>query len=216
MTIGDKIKLLRKQNRFTQEELAEYAGTKKQTIHKYETGIIENIPASKIKLIAEKLGTTPAYLMGWDNETNRFPEPNVTDDYTTFPVIGEIAAGYDKIAIEDWTGEKIDIPNSYLKGHRTDEFFVLCVKGDSMYPTYQENDKVLILKQNSLDYSGQIGAIIYDDCATLKKIEYKDGENWLRLIAINPSYPPKKIENEALEQCTVLGVPKLLIRDIND
>lgn len=69
MTIGEKIKVLRKQNNFTQEELAEYAGTKKQTIHKYETGIIENIPASKIKLIAEKLGTTPAYLMGWYDNT---------------------------------------------------------------------------------------------------------------------------------------------------
>lgn len=68
MTIGEKIKFLRKNNGLTQEELAEYAGTKKQTIHKYETGIIENIPASKIKLIAEKLDTTPAYLMGWTDD----------------------------------------------------------------------------------------------------------------------------------------------------
>lgn len=219
MTIGEKIKALRKDKGYTQEELAEYAGTKKQTIHKYETGIIENIPASKIKLIAEKLETTPSYLMGWEDDTvinSRFPEPNITEDYTTFPVIGDIAAGYDKIAIEDWTGDTVDIPNSYLRGHDKNEFFVLNVKGDSMYPIYQENDKVLILRQSSLDYSGQIGAIMYDDCATLKKVEYKQGEDWLRLIPINPSHPPKKIENEDLEQCTVLGVPKLLIRDIND
>lgn len=78
MTIGEKIKYLRKENNFTQEDLAEYAGTKKQTIHKYETGIIENIPASKIKLIAEKLGTTPAYLMGWDEGTYK-KEDAITD-----------------------------------------------------------------------------------------------------------------------------------------
>lgn len=67
LSIGEKIKMLRTKMGYTQEELAEYAGTKKQTIHKYETGIITNIPAKKIKLISEKLGTTPSYLMGWDD-----------------------------------------------------------------------------------------------------------------------------------------------------
>lgn len=71
MDIGEKIKNLRISMRLTQEELATAAGTKKQTIHKYETGIISNIPASKIKLIADKLETTPAYLMGWENESNQ-------------------------------------------------------------------------------------------------------------------------------------------------
>ena len=85
-----------------------------------------------------------------------------------------------------------------------------------MYPLYHENDKVLILRQSSLNYSGQIGAVVYDDCATLKKVEYKAGEDWLRLIAVNPAHPPRKIENEELEKCVVLGVPKLLIRDIDE
>ncbi len=65
MTIGEKIKNLRISLKLTQEELADAVGTKKQTIHKYETGIISNIPASKIKALADKLDTTPAYLMGW-------------------------------------------------------------------------------------------------------------------------------------------------------
>ena len=71
MTIGEKIKLLRIQSNLTQEELANYANTTKQTIHKYETGIITNIPANKIKAISEKLGTTPAYLMGWETENDK-------------------------------------------------------------------------------------------------------------------------------------------------
>ena len=69
MTIGDKIKYLRISQNYTQEELAQAVQTKKQTIHKYETGIISNIPASKIKLIADFLNTTPAYLMGWEDDT---------------------------------------------------------------------------------------------------------------------------------------------------
>ncbi len=216
MNIGEKIKLLRIRHELTQEELAFAAGTTKQTIHKYETGIISNIPASKIKLLADKLNTTPAYLMGWEEEDERFPSPGITEDYTTFPVIGEIAAGYDRIAVENWDGEKIDIPNSYLGGRKPTEFFVLLVKGESMYPTYQDGDKVLILKQTTLNYSGQIGAIIYeDDCATLKRVEYVNGEDWLRLVPVNPNFPPITIENEALEHCRVLGIPKLVIREIN-
>lgn len=218
MKFCDRIRLRREELNLSQDELAKRMGYKsRSTINKIELGI-NDVSQSKIVAFANALDTTVGYLMG-DDETDireRFYEPNITENYTTFPVIGEIAAGYDKIAIEDWTGETVDIPNSYLKGRKTDDFFVLCVKGDSMYPTYQEDDKVLILKQSSLDYSGQIGAIMYDDCATLKKVEYKQGEAWLKLIPINPIHPPKKIENEALEQCTVLGVPKLLIRDIKD
>ena len=64
---------------------------------------------------------------------DKFPNPNITEDYTTFLVIGDIAKGYNHIAIESWDGDKVDIPNSYLKGHTPKDFFVLCIKGDSMY-----------------------------------------------------------------------------------
>lgn len=76
MTIGKKIKDLRLKYDMTQEELALAAKTTKQTIHKYETGIIENIPATKIKAIADKLKTTPAYLMGWQDEDNNIVKKN--------------------------------------------------------------------------------------------------------------------------------------------
>lgn len=148
-------------------------------------------------------------------EEQRDFSPNITNDYVTFPVIGEVAAGYDYIATEDWSGDTVDIPNTYLKGHRRDEFFVLRVKGESMYPMYQDGDKVLVLKQSSMDHSGQVGVVIYDgDVGTLKKIEYNQGEDWMRLVPINPAFPPIKIKDSALEQCKVLGVPKLLIREI--
>ncbi|MBQ7725607.1 MAG: helix-turn-helix domain-containing protein, partial [Clostridia bacterium] len=130
MKIGERIKMLRIENHLSQLELAKAADTTKQTIHKYETGIVENIPAGKIKAIADRLMTTPAYLMGWEDSTAPSPSPTVTEEYTTFPVIGEVAAGYDHTAIEDWEGETVDIPNSYLKGRSKEEFFVLKVKGD--------------------------------------------------------------------------------------
>ena len=217
MTIGEKIKTLRIKFNYTQDELASSAGTTKQTIHKYEMGIISNIPASKIKAIADKLQTSPAYLMGWEDTTSpNFQAPTIAEDTVTFPVIGDIAAGYDNIVLENWSGDTVEIPHSYLEGRKTDDFFVLSVKGDSMFPEYRENDKVLILKQTTMDYSGQVGAVLYDDeIATLKKVEYKYGEDWMRLVPINPNHPVKEIRDEALEHCRVVGVPKYLVRKIN-
>ena len=170
--------------------------------------------ACNLQKIADYFGVTVEYLRG-EEDNKKTPSPNLTEDYTTFAVIGEVAAGYDHIAIEDWDGDTVDIPNSYLRGRRKDEFFVLRVKGDSMYPIYQDGDKVLVLRQSTLNHSGQVGVVIYDgNIGTLKKVEYVQGEDWMRLVPINPTYPPITIENCALEQCKVLGIPKLLIREI--
>ena len=80
MTVGEKIKNIRISLELTQEELADAAGTTKQTIHKYETGIVSNIPASKLKAIADKLQTTPAFLMGWvDNNVVGTKNDAITD-----------------------------------------------------------------------------------------------------------------------------------------
>ena len=215
MSIGKNIKNRRKELDLTQEDIAKRIGVSKQTVQKYESGVIANIPSDKIEMVAEILKTTPAKLMGWE-DSNRYISPTITDDVVTFPVIGEIAAGYDEIAVEDWSGETVEVPKSYLRGREHSEFFVLSVHGDSMYPLYQDGDKVLILRQSTLNRSGDVGAIVYDgECATLKKIEYAQGEDWLRLIPINPNYPPREITGSDLEQCRVLGVPTLLVREIN-
>lgn len=190
-------------------------------ISQYLSGKVEP-GQNKLFILGKALNVSEAWLMGFDvpmvqnTVTNTgFPAPNITEDYTTFPVIGEIAAGYNHIAIENWEGDTIDIPNTYLRGHAYNEFIVLCVKGDSMYPIYQDGDKVLILKQTTLNHSGDIGAIVYDDeIATIKKIEYVSGENWLQLVPLNPSFKPEVISGERLEHCRVIGIPKLLIREI--
>lgn len=68
-----------------------------------------------------------------------------------------------------------------------------------MYPMYQEGDKALILKQATLNSSGEVGAILYDDeIATLKKIEYVQGEDWLKLIPINPNVLPIQLKERDL------------------
>lgn len=68
-TLGERIKKRRIMLEMTQLTLAQKVGYKdKSTIAKIECG--ENdIPQSKIVSFAKALGTTPAYLMGWEEET---------------------------------------------------------------------------------------------------------------------------------------------------
>ena len=67
MTIGERIKSKREIIGYSQVELAKRIGVSKQTLYKYENGIITNIPSDKIELLANALDTTPGYLMGWDD-----------------------------------------------------------------------------------------------------------------------------------------------------
>ena len=211
MSIGQNLKQRRLQLDMTLEDVAKLVGVSRQTLSRYETGVIGNIPSDQIEALAKALNTTPAALMGWED----LNPPTVTKDYYTFPIIGDVAAGYDHIAEEDWENGSVDIPVSYLHGRPFEDYFVLRVIGDSMYPLYQEGDLVLVLKQTTMNHSGEIGVVIYNDNqATLKRVEYVMGEDWMKLSPVNPNYPPIMVRDEALEHCRVLGVPKMLVREI--
>ena len=209
-TFGLTLKKLRTSQQLTQTQLADKLGLSFSTISMYERG--EREPDFEtMESIADFFNVSMDYLHG----KNKYKSPVIAEDVVTFPIIGEIAAGYEEIAIEDWSGETIDIPLSYLNGRKKDDYFVLTVNGDSMYTHYQDGDIVLVLKQSTLDRSGDVGAIIYDgECATLKKIEFVKGEDWLKLIPLNPEFKPKLIKGADLETCRVIGIPKLLIRKI--
>ncbi len=204
--------MFREAKGLTQEEVAQAVETTPQNIYKYEKGIISNIPLAKLEKLAVLFGVTPWELAGWDGAA-----PAVTENVVGFPVIGEIAAGFDHIALEEaQSDQRVEIPVAYLKGRPRSDYFVLRVCGDSMYPLYMDGDKVLIKKTPSLERSGEIGAVLYEDYATLKKVEYVVGEDWMKLVPINPSYQPKVIEGADLEQCRILGIPVLLIREVGN
>lgn len=66
MVIGNRIRKKRVDLDLTLEDVAKAVGTSRQTLSRYENSIITNIPYDKMELLATRLQTTPAYLMGWD------------------------------------------------------------------------------------------------------------------------------------------------------
>lgn len=76
MTTYERIKQLRIQKGMSQQELAEKIGYKSRaTMCKIEAGE-RDINRDKIVLLANALDTTPAYLMGWEDD----PSPKSTDE----------------------------------------------------------------------------------------------------------------------------------------
>lgn len=68
MNIGQRIKQRRLELEMSLEQLANKLGVNRSTVYRYETGEIEKMPIGVVKPIAEALSTTPAYIMGWDEE----------------------------------------------------------------------------------------------------------------------------------------------------
>lgn len=212
----NKLAELRKEKNLSMAQVARDLGMPYTTYVNYEKGTREPNSETLI-LFANYFNASVDYLVGRskDKKSNELPSPSTTEDTVTFPVIGELAAGYDHFMNAEWdTGDIIEVPRSYLKGRPKTDFFCLRICGSSMYPLYMDGDRVLIKKTPTLSRSGEIGVVQYGDCATLKKVEYVTGEDWIKLIPINPSYEPETISGSKLEECHIIGVPVLLIRDL--
>jgi len=185
--VGERIKGLRELQGLTQSELADSIGTIKQTVYKYETGLITNIPSDKIEKIAALFRTTPAYLMGWENGNNIANEttPPVSFNAVRIPVYARVHAGIPMEAqddIVDWE----DIPKDKTRGGR--EFFGIRVEGNCMEPEYREGDVVIVQRQPDCE-SGQ-DCIVYVNGydAELRKVVKQD--SGIMLQPLNHEYTP--------------------------
>jgi len=107
MDLFKRIKARREELNMSQEDLAKLMGYKsRSSINKIELG--ENdIPQSKIKAFADALRTTPAYLMGWDTDTQHDQsKPNNDLPPLTLKDEREIAQDLEKMidSLDDQSG----------------------------------------------------------------------------------------------------------------
>ena len=198
--IANKLKELRKARGLTLEELAEKVGTSKQTIHRYENGVITNIPPEKVEILASALSTTPSHLMGWvaDKRPVPYNENLVPLSLKKLPILGEIACGEPIYAEEEY--ESYAAADSKL-----DADFCLRAHGDSMTGArIYDGDIVFIRAQSSVD-NGEIAAVIINDEATLKRVYYYPEEEKLVLSPENPRYAPLLYVKDELDSIKIIG-----------
>ena len=198
MSIGTRMKERRLQLNKTLEEVGSVVGVSKATIQRYEKGAITNIPSDKIEKIAKALSTTPAFLMGWEDKSNRLKGVRI-------PILGRVVAGIPLEAITDIEGYEEITPKMASIG----EYFALRIKGHSMEPQILDND-VVICKCESDVESGDIAIILVNgDEATCKQV--KKSPEGVTLIGFNPVvYPPHFYSNKEIETLPVNVIGKVV------
>ena len=208
MTIGDRVKLLRQKKKMTQLELAEKLGYKsKSSVAHIENG--RDIPRSMVVTLADILETTPAYLMGWEDDK---PTDTLTvlptEKIHMIPVFGSVAAGFGAYASSDI----IEYIPLYIEND-CDVADTICitVKGQSMYPKIEEGDRIVVRRQDSVD-NGRIAVVMIGDEAVVKRVECE--KNKLTLISINPEYPPRVIEGKDLEDVRIVGLVQEVMKKL--
>ena len=188
-SVADRIKQAREKSGITQVDLAVKIGVSKQTLYKYENGVITNIPSDKIEQIAELTGVSPAYLMGWVEDTpSDLPSNVLPITKKKFPLLGSIACGEPIFADEDFEG--------YVEAG---------ANGDSMIGARIHDGDIVFIKQQSLVENGQIATVLIDDEATLKCFYYDRANQIIQLMAENPAYPPIIKMQTDLESIRILG-----------
>lgn len=203
-TLYDRIKSRRTELGLTVEELAHKMGYKdKSSISKIENGKAD-IPQSKIAAFADALDTTPAYLMGWEEQPHpaepaQKPVPAGYEPMPKMrkvPLVGSIACGTPILAQQNIEG-KVDAPEDL----RCD--FALRCKGDSMIGAgIHDGDAVYIRIQSEVE-NGEIAAVRIGEEATLKRVYY-DGTT-LTLMPYNDTYAPMVYTGALLEDVHIEG-----------
>lgn len=214
-TIANRLRAALELRGMKQAELVELTGIGKSSISTYLRG--SYIPKQKnIYKMAKALNVNEAWLMGEDVDLarqNAYSEPS-DSSLVTIHYAGPVAAHFD--ATPDDAYEQRTIPAEWIGRRRPEDFFLATVSGDSMYPQFQDSDEILCLRCSDMGISGRIGIMLLGgDEATVKRIEYKPGEDWIDLIPINPEFKSRRIEGVDLEQCRVVGRVIKVIRTID-
>ncbi len=192
MTVGNRIKMAREAKQITQEELGATCGTTKQSIFKYESGVVTNIPLDRLEKIAVALDVSPAYLMGWDEPEQPKPLPSnimPLPAMKEWPVLGATACG--KPLHREMLDETVLAPADI----KADIVF-RCV-GDSMINArIFDGDTVFIRLQPEVE-NGQIAVLRIGDAYTLKRVYVFD--HYVELRAENPTVKPIILRGPELE-----------------
>lgn len=196
MTTAERMKNRRKELGFSAEYVADKLGYSAATVYRWERGDIEKMPMDILEPLAAILATTPAYLMGWDDEalpSNVLPFPGTH----VLPRLGRIACG-DPITAEENIEAYDPVPNF------VNADYTLVCKGDSMTGARIMDGDIVCIKQDAEVRSGDIAAVLVDgDEATLKRVRFQD--DGIVLWPENPAYAPMAFLGADAQRVRIIG-----------
>ena len=203
MNFGAKLKYIRNQKEWSQEQMANFLGTSKQVISRYEKS--QTTPKINVAIkYATKLNVSvDALIDNSKSEADLYTRKQPTIN-CRIPVLGKVAAGIPIDAVEyivDYEEISEDLAS---KG----DYFGLQIKGDSMEPKFSEGDVVIVRKQSTIQ-SGEIAIVLINgDEATIKKVMLFEGG--INLVPSNQSYEVMTFTKEQIEKLPVQILGKVV------
>lgn len=214
MTLGQAIHEYRENHGLSMEKFSSISGLSKAYISILERNKTPhgNIPAPSIDtyvrvaktmsmdvndllaLVDDRISLvnkTDPNLLSYQGTDKIVPFSEPAGDIVRFPVVASVCAGYNGLAVEEYSEETEEIPCSMFKGYPADEIRVLRASGESMYPRFMDGDRVLVHVQDDVD-DGDVAVVIYNgDESTLKRLYHIPGG--VELVPYNPEYQTKRI-----------------------
>lgn len=196
---SERMKDLRKNRGWTQDELAKRMGVSKSCISMYECDM--RTPDFKtLESLADFFNVDIDYLTGRKNTTTSLSDATGV----RIPVFGRVAAGIPLEAVE----EIIDYEEIPAEMTRSGEYFGLKITGQSMEPRILDGDVVIVRKQDEVE-NGDIAIVLVNgNDATCKK--FIKHENGVSLLPLNPSFSPQFYNAEECEQLPLRVIGKVV------
>ena len=120
-----------------------------------------------------------------------------TDEFLATPYARDLhaAAGTGEMVFEEAAPFRFAFPRSILpKWVHPDSLLCIRTKGDSMEPTLNDGDLILLDYSRTDPLDGQIFVLRDDDGLVVKRLR-GSGFDW-ELVSDNPAYPPRRVSQE--------------------
>ena len=202
--IGDRIRLLRgKQSR---EDYAEAIGVSKNTVVSYENGKSTPNHTIMTRILDFHKSLSPAWLMAGEGPQYRTPGKGRPED-TAQPAQQEGSFGYVPLVkttlsagggdfvlseeVEEYYAFKLTWLNAITTCKKS--LFLMHVRGDSMSPTIQSKDVVLVDAGRKTLSDGEIFALRVNDTVIIKRLSYRVGGKVVVISDNREEYPAYEV-----------------------
>ena len=187
--IGKRIRQVRTFLKKSQKEFANAIGISQSRLSKIEAG--EPTKESVLIAISRTFNVSLEWLKYGTGEMFLPKEELIPRELVAIPVIADAGAGV------RYTPDHVLVERSRLKHYKVEAFKVV---GDSMIPTVQEGEYVLIDRQDTELYDNAVYLIACEDNGIkIRRLRHISGQWWA--FADNPKYAPEPYT----EGCKIIG-----------
>lgn len=204
-TIGDRIRMRRKELQITQAELSKRVGISAPAISQLEKGESKAPSSTNLLALAQALTCTPDWLQkGIDKEVA------ISSDFINIPILDvELAAGagthIDAEQVTDWA----PVSKDWLYDNNLNSNFLVIVRvsGDSMSPRLQDEDMLLVDTADTRPATGNVYAIAVDNELRVKRLIKRIDGCWAISSdnKSNPAYQDEIVSHHNFEQLRIIG-----------